>query len=232
MAHTCNFILLGAGRSGTSLLAAQINQHSKITCGFEDGAVNILSNPPASIFLRNTPKGKMKALLTHCYAMAKQSQKPLYGNKITTEQLLLPSPGQPEIAAKTFVKTFYRVPVIFLLRDGRTCIPSKVNRGGKTLEEAITYWEQSVLIHNSLLQNHASVLVLKYEELLQQPDQQLIKVCKFLGVTFEPAMMAATSSAILPEMYKNEGLRIEKALVHKEEDWHKRIKPTLVALGY
>lgn len=232
MANTCNFMLLGAGRSGTSLLAAQINHHSQVTCGLEAGAVPLLGQAPPSWWRRNTPLNRIKAFHKQCVAQALKVPTPLYGNKFTTEQLLLPYPDAPELAALAFAKVFSHVPLVFLLRDGRTCIPSKMARGGKSLNEAITFWEYAAVLHHHLVAVHPNILVLKYEALLQHPEKELLRVCEFLGVPFELQMLDATNSTLLPEMYRQPGVVLEKALVPKQEAWHIRIESTLRKLGY
>ncbi len=232
MAAQCNFILLGAGRSGTSLLAAQINHHSQVTCAMEVGAVHCLGSKPANRWRRDTPLNRMKTFAEHCQAHAHHTIKPIFGNKITTEQLLLPIPEQPVQAIENFRKYFSNTPVIFLVRDGRTCIPSKVKRGQKTLEAAIQFWKDAGVMLDFLRAHHPKLLVLRYEDLLQAPEATLKQVCTFLGVLWEPNMLHATDSDALPEMYRQAELRPEKAQVPPPEDWHAQIAAELAHLGY
>lgn len=232
MAHSCDFIVLGAGRSGTSLLMAQINQHSQLACALESGAVPILSNPVKGLLRRDSPNNRMRRFAQHCDAAANKSTKAFYGNKITTEQLLLPLPEQPEAAIKNFLKYFSNKPIIFLVRDGRTCIPSKVKRGEKSLPEAIFFWKAAAVMLEYLKAHHNKLLVLKYEDLLNAPEKLLLQVCGFLGVPWEVEMLQATNSTVLPEMYRNPKILKEKALPPTPEAWHIQIRDKLQYLGY
>ena len=86
-----HFLVIGAGRGGTSLLAGLLDQHPRLEVGFEKFSVKYLMGRS----LRLRAFGRRQRLLADrtgafrraCLAESQRFPGLLWGNKITTEQL-------------------------------------------------------------------------------------------------------------------------------------------------
>lgn len=107
---------------------------------------------------------------------------------------------------KTPLNTFYLNEIlsvfpaaqfIHIVRDGYDVIPSYVKAGiYDELEDAARRWVQSVrLADNFSKQNKGLCFEVRYEELVTHPEEVTKKVCKFLGITFEEAMLNSQEHA-------------------------------------
>lgn len=205
-----NFIIIGAGRGGTSLLAAIIDSHSKLEVGFEYFA-NILIEK--SEFYQSSKIAifeQMKLFKEACVNEAKNHDKKLWGNKITTEQIL--GNRNPKLVSledrlyiiNTFFKTLQNIKVIFILRDGRSCVRSKVNRTNQPTELACLRWQFSVEVYKyCLTSQNRNAITIKFEDLLTQPKFILEKICEFLAVDYEEHMLRGTMNPKLLPEYRN-----------------------------
>jgi hypothetical protein len=137
------FLVIGAGRSGTSLLAGLLDFHDRLEVGFEQfsegylmGAALATSGP--AIF-----DDRVRAFLDSCRDEARRYPGRIYGNKITTEQLFGledHNTANPDAKIDVFDRFFNHFmkgrKIVFVLRDGRTCVRSKVARTGQSVELA------------------------------------------------------------------------------------------------
>jgi len=189
------FLLVGAGRSGTSLLTALLDQHSRLEVGFEVGSMDCLRgqalvDEPERLFQQRSG-----AFVERCIAAAASSPAPLWGNKITTEQLAgLNKHNLYHLPPINILDAFFNgvladLPVIYLLRDGRACVQSKLARTAQSLEQACDSWRYAVEVYE-FLQARPHTLFLRFEDLLLAPESELERVLAFLGVKFEPGLVS------------------------------------------
>lgn len=229
------FLVLGAGRGGTSLLTAMLDCNPSLTVGLEQFSFDFL--------LGNKLEGKKKYDLNlrissfdkACQKIAK-AKKNLWGNKITTEQILALEQCEGAtfpIYFQNFLNgTIGKGKVIFIVRDGRSCVQSKINRTQQTYELAVYRWKFSVKLLSYLKENHEQLLVLKYEDLVASPEEQLKIACGFLNVSYNAEMLNGPDNKLLPEMYQNQGLKRESEDIQWPEKWTSDMQVELAALGY
>lgn len=212
------FLIVGAGRSGTSLLTALLDQHSQLQVGFEVGAVDCLRGralveQPERLFQQRT-----SAFVESCVAAAEASAASVWGNKITTEQLaglnrhnLFNTPAL-DILDTFFNHSLQGLPVIYLLRDGRACVQSKLSRTGQSLEQACNSWRYAVQVHD-FLQTRNATLFLRFEELVEQPERELSRILAFLGLAFEQTTLSdkGTMHPDMPAAYRRKGIDRSRA---------------------
>lgn len=79
---------------------------------------------------------------------------------------------------------------IFLIRDGRGVVASHF-RSGRPADQAATKWKNEV---NRLLDFKQTIeperkIMIRYEELAARPGPTLEKVCRFLGLDYDPVML-------------------------------------------
>jgi hypothetical protein len=227
------FFVLGPGRSGTSLLAAQLNSHPQLKCGMEDGAMRAFSEAPKGFWKSDVAKNRYKDFGNHCGKMARKNAQIWWGNKVTTEQMLLYPDLLPEEAAQLFKEVFPDAKVIFVYRDGRTCVPSKMKRGGHSLEKAISNWKQGLEVGTCLEKYFQDdVLFISYESLIIDSEKTLIAICAFLKIPYHSTMLDATNSDLLPKMYQHGALIADKVNPKSEENWHRLLEPEQSRWGY
>lgn len=224
------FIILGAGRGGTSLLAGILDHHSEIDVGFEmfvdeyflnedvgSGDSVVMTGIPQPVLL---PHARVDGFWTACRMESRKYPGKVWGNKITSEHLMHLELFAKErgYSGESVMDNFLRSGtadsrIIFIMRDGRSCVRSKVERTGQSYEIACSKWNYMVDTFKFIKARHPLTLSIKFEELLLNPDGVLRGICNFLNVPFEPAMVEGTmSEKMLPE-YRRPNLDVSRAAV-------------------
>ncbi|WP_421890629.1 sulfotransferase family protein [Marinoscillum sp.] len=105
------------------------------------------------------------------------------------------------------VSVFPKARFIFLLRDGRDVVAS-YKRGGEAYlgklaepQQAAIHWVHAVKEYQKL-QKQTEVLLIRYEDLVTQPEVELMKVCDHLGVAYEPNILSYHHRAPTAPMYQ------------------------------
>ena len=205
------FLVIGAGRSGTSLLAGLLDSHPRLELGFEQDSQAIL------LAAGEPSRRRAVRFRSRCEEYALGFPKQRWGNKITTEQIRgLEEDGRDpaEVLAHFFDEVMKGITKIYILRDGRTCVRSKVNRnrGRLTIEEASRRWCYSVFVHDFLKERDDAV-VLRFEDLVADARSVLTPVCDRLGVAWNDAMLAGTrNEKMLPE-YRRTGFSLAPTVI-------------------
>ena len=94
---------------------------------------------------------------------------------------------------------------VYIVRDGRACVASKLARSPQNLEQASSRWRFAVTVYQQLeLSNE--VLLVKYEDLVANPKPCLQSICEFIGVSFEASMLEGTNSSKMRKDYRQSGI--------------------------
>lgn len=95
---------------------------------------------------------------------------------------------------------------IFLIRDGRDVVAS-YKKGGEAhmgnLANPVAsmhYWQDSINQYD-WLKKRTKVVTVKYEMLVQNPEEELARVCDHLGINFEAGMLQFFAQDQLPGFY-------------------------------
>jgi LPS sulfotransferase NodH len=209
------FLIVGAGRSGTSLLAGLLDQHSAIGVGFEYGAVAYLRGKELVDDRPNLLEQRAGGFRDACLLEAEKSEKRVWGNKITTEQLVgINKHNYYNAPALDVYKLFFEhymagIKVIYILRDGRACIQSKIARTGQPLEQAVDHWKLAVQIYD-LLQERQQTLFVRFESLVADPRASLRKILEFLGQPYEEQVMEGTMNPKMLPQYRRPGIEVAR----------------------
>ena len=213
--HSFKFLIIGAGRGGTSLLSGLLDSHPKLEVGFELFAIEYLMGKSFlnRIFQRKKfiIHDRTAAFKDACIRESKKFSEKLWGNKITTEQIFgledhnIANPRERvDIIDFFFRESMYDIKIIFILRDGRTCVRSKVKRTGQPFALACKRWNFSVQVYRYLKESHNNNITVKFEELLKNPRQVLENICSFLSIPFEEKVLKGTrNEKMLPEYRKD-----------------------------
>ena len=192
-----------------------LDSHDSLEVGLELFAGRLLGTEPVECEGKKLHQ-RAKAFLDGCQLEAAGFPGKIWGNKITTEQIAELSDGRENPAAQWealdmfFNHYLLGVKVVYILRDGRTCVRSKVQRTGQSLKEACMRWNYSVEVYKFLKQHHRNHVMIRYEDLLKEPEDTLRSICSFLGVDFQPAMLQGTASQKIPSEYRRRGLDLRK----------------------
>ncbi|MGK0270909.1 MAG: hypothetical protein ACI88H_001560 [Cocleimonas sp.] len=234
------FLILGAGRGGTSLLMALLDYHSKLEVISEYESVKYLMGKGLENENHdNTFDSRVNKFIDSCELKAREYPYMKFGNKITTEQLKgledhnLINKSHPVNVFDQFFQNYLRnQKKIFILRDGRNCASSKVNRTNQSMEEACNKWNYSVEVYKYLEKDKNSICI-KFEDLINSPILTLMMLSKFIGISFEEKMLKGVSNKKLTSDYQNTELVHEKATPRRiDEEHYSSIKENLKYCGY
>ena len=229
------FLVIGAGRGGTSLLAAMLDYHSRLSLGFEAFSVPFLMG-------EDLPEGKkldiderLNQFVSRCKETANSSNE-FWGDKITTEQIASLAECNeatwPNYLERFIAQAIGSQKVVFILRDGRTCVDSKMRRTGQAYELAVERWKTSIQIWDYLTKSSVAMHTVTYEDLLAKPKEVLLGICDFLEVTFEEHMLEGTNNANMPNEYRGKELLKALTVAQFPDQWTSDLLPELKVAGY
>lgn len=204
------FLVVGAGRSGTSLVAALLDGHPKLELGFEQDSEMLLATGEPST-------SRAMRFRNRCQELAAEFPSKQWGNKITTEQIEgLENGGGSSmgVVQHFFADVMRDIVKIVVVRDGRTCVRSKLERNPQlTMEEACRRWRYSIFVHDWLVVQRSHVVSLRYEDLLHDAKSALLPACACLGIDWDDAMLAGTNSPKLLPEYRQQHIGLARPVV-------------------
>ena len=177
-----HLLLIGAPRSGTTLLATMIGRHTEVGMVNEDV----------------TGQGIRKVL-----------GKQLTGNKLCVPNQIrlarrhffaakaLKSLGLVTEAPKSkySIHDYLDLPnlkLVAIIRDAGSSISSMMVRGSKKFRKAARRWAEAIETIDEIKRQYQDrVLVVNFEDLLLQPEVILRQVCVFLNLGFQEPMLRA-----------------------------------------
>ncbi|MFN8419434.1 MAG: sulfotransferase [Anaerolineae bacterium] len=204
------FFIVGCSRSGTTLLSVLLDRHSRLcvtpeTAFFDEIAPQLAAISDERSLLRLLRQWRRlpelhlepESVLQH---LAQQHRQPTAGNLLAS-LLDLYAHGQgkqrggektPQHLAHvaTITRCFPNAKFICLLRDGREVALSLRAMpwwGSSDLQAAANHWKLCLRQMESCVQQYpAQFQVIKFEELVSQPEATLTIVMDYLGERFEP----------------------------------------------
>ena len=240
--HTPPIIVLyGALRSGTTLFRLMLNAHPRITCrGERDFMVDYMTFDTGSPTLDREALAADRIFRTSGLTVPDTDD----GHAAFRDMARQAGAGQP---GQVVVLVMHRhldrllalcpdVRIIHLIRDPRDVARSSIGMGwaGNTWF-GVDHWigtEQAWDAHGSALPQ-TQVFPLHYEHLLEEPDDQLTRLCAFMGLTYDPVMLTfdqnSTYSALDPKLaYQWRQKQTPQEVAEVEH----KVGPLLAARGY
>ncbi len=155
--------ICGCGHSGTSLLANMFAAHPKVHVPLVE----------TRIFLRRNIRWN----LTGLYLAAFRRRKRFIVEKTPRH-----------LECLQLIRRYVRgARFVVMVRDGRDVAASFVKRYGNA-EQGVDRW----ILRNIVARQErpmADVLIVRYEDLVVDPQGQLERICTFSGIPFDPAML-------------------------------------------
>lgn len=253
------FLIIGAQRSGTSLLTRMLNQHPRLGVPPESFFFNTFS--PLRRFygdLRNEPN------LVHFVGDVVSTPKIReWSPRPTRDQILerirdrsvgsvfvalletwAQSHGKAMWGEKTPHHVFYwsdltgclpSAPVIHIVRDGRDVALGLINArfGPKTVYTAALRWRRWMLAIDAIRARLPADRwhQISYEDLLRCPEETLGGICRFLGQEYAPEMQEFYRDTTLYSGYSQEHANLNKPLLtDKVAGWRRQMRARDVAL--
>lgn len=210
--------ILSSARSGSTLLRAMLSCHTKLFCPPElhmlgyhtlkDRSESLLTEHYAKglhralMELRSVPEAEAKSVVDEWIEQDK-TIKQVYGILQASAEPRLIIDKSPDYASdinilRASLHMFSRNFYIVLLRDPRAVIESYVtNRIGvisgewsDPLEQAEEHWFKYYSnIFSFLGETDQPSIVLRYEDLVNNPDAEIRKVLQFLGLNYEESIL-------------------------------------------
>jgi hypothetical protein len=223
-------IVLGVGRSGTTLLRVMLDRHSELAIPYESFFVPQLAHrhgrrPALDGFLDDL--GRLRTL--YDWGISPDDVRPRLHEGMTTSEAIAAifetyaeRQGKPRWGDKTplymqqlplLEGLFPDATWVHLVRDGRDAALSFLELpegfSGKTWAQPRTAaqfaarWRTEILAARKLGRNAGGrYLELRYEDLVDEPEQWLLRVCEHASLAWEPEMLDHTrpsDTAHMPE---------------------------------
>ncbi|HXH42123.1 MAG TPA: sulfotransferase [Thermoanaerobaculia bacterium] len=211
------FFVLGAARSGTTMLRLMLNRHSRLAIPFESHFLRqIFAELPIDRPLDDKEASRMAEIVAGeknfrtWHLQAANVRQELIGRAPAPLAVLVDAlfrmeiarTGKPRWGDKTplyyvcwrpLMRLFPGSRLIHIIRDGRDVNLSleKVGWHGPTASDRARYWHERVEMAQAAARElgRERNMIIRYEDLVLDSRAALERVCDFLGETFEPAML-------------------------------------------
>jgi hypothetical protein len=238
------FIIIGCGRGGTSLLAACLSGHSALKVVSEHHSIDVLLGWKFPV---TDPRRLLQERLVQFYACCETERAwypdKIWVNKITTEQIsgleehnlvnLLDFAETRVDIYRAFVEQMAGYRFVFIIRDGRSCIASKMRRTDQNMVTAAFSWRYAVHVLRRLRAMGALSATIRFEDLVLAPRDSLTALCSALSIEFEVDMLRQTQSEFLMPEYRQDGFLVEKTeIASLPEPFVEFIRDDLNYCGY
>jgi hypothetical protein len=212
------FFVLGAARSGTTMLRLMLNRHSRLVIPFESQFLRqIFAEIPSDRPLEAHEADRMADLVIgeknfrtwHLDAtrvrqeLVRLALSPLAVLVDALFRMEIAESGKPRWGDKTpnyyvcwqqLMGLFPGSKLVHIIRDGRDVSGSleKVGWHGPTGYHRACYWQQRVEMAHAAARELGPErnLIIRYEDLVLETRATLGAVCDFLGETYEPKMLS------------------------------------------
>jgi hypothetical protein len=200
-----HLLILGAPRTGTTLLATMISRHADIGVLNEDDGWSmrrlvgklVVGNKrciPNQIEMKR--RGKLRLRLWKKMGFMKEYQ----SSRFSIEDYL----------------TLPHIKVIGIIRNGNDAVSSGMRRGRKSFDGAAYRWCRAIeIMHEVAMRSPESVLIVSFEDLVMRPKVNMERVAAFLGVDYQERML---EGPIYNPWYPEAGMNEEKVNRSEKEN--------------
>ncbi|MEZ5582500.1 MAG: sulfotransferase [Candidatus Competibacteraceae bacterium] len=228
--------VIGAPRSGTTLLQIILAAHSKFGACEGETAVFTLQN----LFdLRRRHGGLSATEITDLFNCSMDIVT-FFDN---LAEVILRRSGGARFVEKTpqhvfrlrnLTEWYPQAQFVNIYRDGRDCFCSAKNHPdvpqGVGVKRFASYWRKCILARLRMGQ-HTRILDVKYEEFTAEPDKYTRKIMRFLGEAFEPQQLDASIYGRDKRSYSKQfALIAEPVTIKRQNRWRAEMTDMEVAI--
>ncbi|GEM_PF-964634 len=199
-----HLLLIGAPRSGTTLLATMIGRHTDVGMVNEDVTGQSIRKVLGKQLTGNKLCVPNQIRLERRHFFAAKALKSL--------GVVAEAPK-----SKYSIRDYLDLPnlkLIAIIRDGSASVSSMMVRGRKELRKAARRWAEAIETIDALKRQYGErVLVVNFEDLLLYPESVLRQICAFLNLAFQEPMLQGYEDN---PYYPGAQLDTEKAQPRKE----------------
>lgn len=182
-----NLLILGAARSGTTLLAAMLASHSQIGVLFEDlwgGAGRILVKRYKGVKLCIPNQIELRYRWSILDLLIARIP------KLNTMPPLFKTATSKYSIADYLLND--ELKIVAIIRDFDSVTSSRLKRTKRTNEVAVSEWSRAVEVIHALYEDHKErMIIVKFNSLVKAPEQTAKALCTFLEIEFEQGMLQA-----------------------------------------
>jgi len=183
-------LIIGCQRSGTSLLASLLGNHPDINMLYESiskdiiklfgkkWAGNKLLYPrQIRLNLRGNKFGYLvnRILNNHFWGINNQIRRPFPSSRMSIRDYMA-----------------LNVKILLITRAKEPTVSSMIKRMGYSSRHAVREWEKTQGFFKQFKAIYKSTFSIRFEDLLENSESELNKICKFLDIPFHPDMLNGT----------------------------------------
>ncbi|MCB0704432.1 MAG: sulfotransferase [Saprospiraceae bacterium] len=239
------FFIIGTPRSGTTLLSVMLENHSEVYVDGESVGISLAREFGyfKRVLSQNPTKSKEQLLARICAQsykgrLANLIPEEIIAQSIDVRTLLSESVNQfAAVAGKKMwgdktPELIFHIPAILelfpnarfiqMVRDGHSNAASLHQRQYYPLDLAAQYWKEinGLGLAYQYILGPNQFLLLRYEELLQDPSAAMRKVCKFLSIPFESEILDLSKASST----KGDGAYVAKTIdSNRIDSWKKKL---------
>ncbi|WP_282063801.1 sulfotransferase family protein [Roseobacter litoralis] len=196
-------VLYGALRSGTTLMRLILHAHPDICCpGERDFMTDALRPVGNGLELDPGVLRESRIFLSSGLSMPQQTNgKDAFDSMLAEDRVRDEKPHHILVIHRrleNLLRLYPDIRIIHLVRDPRDVARSSIGMGwaGSTWF-GIDHWirTETNWDKNSAQLTEDQVFFLRYEDLLQTPTKTLTRLCAFVGVPYDPAMLTFSESS-------------------------------------
>ncbi len=232
-----NVFVMGAPYSGSTLLGRLLDSHSRIACGGELGLLGqaIANRRPCSCGRLVTECPFWQRLLSSLPGRTHRDYHPADYERVRSA---LDADVLVDLS-KSLCWRMVRWPwsrwwststgFLYLVRDTRAVIASDLRKNQPLADALRTHFKWAARFERLAVSNPERTLVVYYEDLCAAPELVLRRICRWIGVAYEPGMLrpqehehhfAHSSSSPYTRSWSGE--------IRLDERWRKELEPAVL----
>lgn len=194
--------VLGLAHSGSTLLGRVLNMHSRLLCVGELMRIDdsLVKQLPCScgelisdcrfwsdyipLIKKMTNNFKYKHFTPNFYEMLRRSTESEVIVDLSKTRIIRMMNNMLSGRKWRPAKAGF----ILMLRDPRGVSASALRRGVQ-LDEFLPKYEKWLKRYEKFVQKNVPVLIIRYEDLCEQPEREIKRMCRFIGIEFETGML-------------------------------------------
>jgi hypothetical protein len=175
-------LIIGAPRSGTSLLAAMLGRHPE--CGIMHECLSCMEK---KIVGKDVVGNKLCVPKQISYEIPFKYR--LYDllRKAPVLRRILPDRSR---SIRKYL-TEHEAKIVAIIRDGDAVVNSMLKRSKTRIHTAVDQWSQAVELIDRIKEEFPdSIIVVRFEDLVTDPESSVKRIVRHLSIAYDPVMLS------------------------------------------